>query len=175
MGTAHGLPESDAAGTRTRLAADALGEVADIAGERAIVLNPGQGHCAVLLSKMADPSSIELAGRDLLSLRYTLENLAANGLPRDRVDLSHSVGVGPPDSGEAELIVADLRDDEGPAAHSYALEAAADRLAPGGVVVVTGGSTAVTRLARSAQSSAQLTVDSRRRRRGSSVLVLRRR
>ena len=172
MRTAYGMPEFDAAGTRTRLAADALEELGDIVGGRAIVENPGQGHLAVLLSKVSAPQTIELAGRDLLSLDFTRENLAANGIPRERIELTHGVGLGTHTDEKAQLIVTDLRDDEGPAAHSFALKLAASRLAPDGAIVVTGGSTAITRIASSTQSTGALTVALRRRRRGSSVLVL---
>ena len=82
--TAYGLPEFDSPGYQSRLLMETIeGIIKEGAVRRAVVFNPGQGHVAVVLWKLARPGAISLIGRDLLSLRYARRNLLLNGCPEE--------------------------------------------------------------------------------------------
>ena len=135
------------------------------------MLNPGQGHVPVILSKALAPASIDMVDRDLLALRCSARNLSLNGYDASRTSIGHRVGPGN-DESRWDLIVADMRDEEGPDVMAMQLRQAADRLAPGGRLVVAAGSASVTRLVAVWKKERLGTVSQRKRRRGSSVLVV---
>ena len=133
------------------------------------MLNPGQGHVPVLLSKLLRPASVDMIDRDLLALRCSERNLLLNG--QDGGSTRHQVDVGYADS-RYDLIVADVRDDEGPAVIASQFRQAVEHLAPGGRLVVAASSTTVTRLVRLCRAERLGMIRGRKRRRGSSVLVV---
>lgn len=135
------------------------------------MLNPGQGHVPVMLSKALAPASIDMVDRDLLALRCSVRNLGLNGFDASRTSIGHRVDLG---GGEStwDLVVADLRDEEGPDAMAMHLRQAAGRLASGGRLVVSADSGSITRLAGVCKQERLGSVIQRKRRRGSSVLVL---
>ena len=81
------------------------------------------------------------------------------------------MGLGGGESGW-DLVVADLRDEEGPDVMAMHLRQTADRLAPGGRLVVSADSGSITRLAGVCKKERLGSVIQRKRRRGSSVLVV---
>ena len=171
MNTVFGLPEFDSLSYRTRLLCKVLQGLVRLPGGRALVLNPGQGHVPVILSKALAPASIDMVDRDLLALRCSARNLSLNGYDASRTSIGHRVGPGN-DESRWDLIVADMRDEEGPDVMAMQLRQAADRLAPGGRLVVAAGSASVTRLVAVWKKERLGTVSQRKRRRGSSVLVV---
>ena len=172
MNTVFGLPEFDSLSYRTRLLGSVLqGLDRRQSGDRVLVLNPGQGHVPVILSKAVGPGSIDMVDRDLLALRCSARNLGLNGYDASKVSIGHRVGLGAPES-RWDLIVADMRDEEGPDVTAMQLRQAADHLAPGGKLVLAAGSASITRLAAVCKKERLGAVQQRKRRRGSSVLVL---
>ncbi|MEJ7654647.1 MAG: hypothetical protein WKH64_15610 [Chloroflexia bacterium] len=109
--------------------------------------------------------------RDLLALRYTMQDLELFGAPADRFQYPTSQAwrrrtvTGPISSpaccGRTRAAVA------------AALDQAARRLAPNGTIVTVGGSTAVSRLIAHVRAKKKLTVEDRKRRGGLSLLVMR--
>ena len=76
------------------------------------------------------------------------------------------------DGSRYDLIVGEMRDDEGPDAAAMQFRQAVDRLAPGGRMIVAASSTTITRLIKVCRAERLGTVKERKRRRGSSVLVV---
>lgn len=171
--TAHNLPEFDAPSQATALLVEGLRGLGRPAVERALLFNPVQGHAAVAVWQTLGPGTIDLIDRDLLALRYARLNLALNGCPGERVNLAHQVGIPHEPGGRADLMAGVLREYEGPAAVAAAVEGGAARLAPGGALVVAGGSTAVARLVAHLRTRKTLRVEERRKRAGHGLLVLR--
>jgi 16S rRNA G1207 methylase RsmC len=174
--TAWGLPEFDSLGVPTRLVADALLRPAGRPPRTALVLHPGQGHLPCLLWAGRRPAELRLVDRDLLALRFSQANLAANGCPVERVATAHRVGTDPAAAADADLVVAMLRPKEPPEATAATLRELVAVVPRGTTVVVGGGSTAVTR-GLAALDAAKLpfrTLD-RRRSRGASAVALERR
>jgi len=174
--TAWGLPEFDSLGVPTRLVADALLRPAGRPPRTALVLHPGQGHLPCLLWAGRRPAELRLVDRDLLALRFSQANLAANGCPVERVATAHRVGTDPAAAADADLVVAMLRPKEPPEATAATLRELVAVVPRGATVVVGGGSTAVTR-GLAALDAAKLpfrTLD-RRRSRGASAVALERR
>jgi 16S rRNA G1207 methylase RsmC len=174
--TAWGLPEFDSLGVPTRLVADALLRPAGRPPRTALVLHPGQGHLPCLLWAGRRPAELRLVDRDLLALRFSQANLAANGCAVERVATAHRVGTDPAAAADADLVVAMLRPKEPPEATAATLRELVAVVPRGATVVVGGGSTAVTR-GLAALDAAKLpfrTLD-RRRSRGASAVALERR
>ena len=172
MRTVFGLPQFDSLGHQTLLLFSVLESLdRQPTGRRVLVLNPGQGHIPVLLAKTLTPGSIDMVDRDLLALRCSARNLILNGYDGSRVSTGHGE-IADGDRSQYDLIVADIRDDEGPDVATVQLRQAVDRLAPGGQMVAAGSSTTITRLVKVCRAERLGTVRERKRRRGSSVLVV---
>lgn len=171
--TAYSLPEFNSFGFATELAAEALFEMRRSAVSTLVVLQPGQGHLAVLAWKLFAPRELRLVDRDLLALAYTRDNLLRNGCPGDRVTTFHQALLAGGEGTDADLVVSVLPEKAPVEAATLNLQMAALRMAPSGRAVVAGSSTAVTRcLALLAAAGIPLNELSRRRRRGHSVVTL---
>ena len=170
--TVFGLPQFDSLSYRTLLPFDVLETLKrQHLGKRILAMNPGQGHVPALLSKVFMPSSIALVDRDLLALRCSARGLSMNGYDPARISNHHADNL-EGDETRYDLIVAEMRDDEGPEAIASLLRQAANRLARGGLMVVTAGSAAITRLTKICRAERLGTVGARNRRQGNSVLVV---
>ena len=115
MTSLFGLPEFDTLSRNTELLLRVI--EGRLAGGRAgglAVWNPGQGHIPVLLCRLAGTiREVSLLSRDLLSLRASMKNLAANGFggkvrTRHTVTFRRQPADEPPD-----LIAGVLNDKEG--------------------------------------------------------------
>ena len=171
MQTASGLPEFDSLSYGTRMLVKALAYTRGMKVRRASVFNPGQGHVPVAVWKSVKPDNISLVDRDLLALRYSRLNLVRNGCPADIINASHGVGI-EPSGKKADLVIGALREDEGRDANLLMLDRAAEQLAGSGLIIVSAGSTAVTRLVAHVESTGRLRVRARERWKGNSLLVL---
>jgi 16S rRNA G1207 methylase RsmC len=172
MQTAAGLPEFDSLSYGTEMLLGALGAVGKRDIKNAAVFNPGQGHVAVALWKTLKPQSITLIDRDLLALRYSRLNLTLNEYPPERISLLHQAGLVINTKEQLDLFIGVLRDDEPREVHILVLDQMAQRLAPNGTIILSSGSTPITRLADYVQSQKTLRIKSRERRRGFSLLLL---
>ena len=171
MNTVFGLPEFDSLSYRTRLLSTVLQGLGRQPGARGLVLNPGQGHDPVIVSRALMPAHIDMVDRDLLALRCSARNLSLNGYDASKVSIEHRVGI---DDHELrwDLIVAEVRDEEGPDVTAMQFRQAADHLAPGGQLVVAANSASITRLVDVCKKERLGAVQQRKRRRGSSVLIV---
>ena len=172
MNTVFGLPEFDSLSYRTRLLCTVLQSLdRRQPGDRVLVLNPGQGHVPVILSKAMTPAHIDMVDRDLLALRCSARNLSLNGYDASKFSIGHRVGIDD-DESRWDLIVAEVRDEEGPDVMAIQFRQAAEHLAPGGQMVVAANSATITRLLDVCKKERLGAVQQRKRRRGSSVLVV---
>jgi len=146
MQTACGLPEFDSLSYGSEMLVKALNNIRGPDIHRAVVFNPGQGHVAVTLWKLIRPENIVLVDRDLLALRYSRLNLILNECPPERVSISHQVGIDSQNKEKVDLFVGVLREEEGKNASFLTLRQAAEQLSADGMIVVSAGSTAITRL-----------------------------
>jgi 16S rRNA G1207 methylase RsmC len=138
---------------------------------RVVVINPGQGHIAVLAYKLTQPGQIVLAARDLLSLRMANANLTANGGAASDIDLLHRVDIG--DLTEAaDLFVGVLREDEGIDANVATVRQCAAALAENGRLLLAATSTTAARLTKRLRADRALRIVERRRKHGQVVLRL---
>ncbi|MBM3303213.1 MAG: methyltransferase, partial [Deltaproteobacteria bacterium] len=170
--TAYGLPEFDTLSYRSQLLLEGVVSIQGSAARCALLFNPGQGHVPVAVWKLMKPGQLVLVDRDLLSLRYSRNNLILNKCPASHVTLSHQVGLLAKDQQQADLIIGNLREDEGPEGVALTMTQAAERLAPDGTILVTASSTAVTRLQRLIRAERLLRIKKRKRSKGNSLLVL---
>jgi 16S rRNA (guanine1207-N2)-methyltransferase len=173
MQTAYGLPEFDSLSYGSEMLVKALNNIRDLKVQRTVVFNPGQGHVTVALWKLIQPKNIILVDRDLLALRYSRLNLALNECPPERVSTSHQVGIGSNPEEKSDLFIGVLRE-ESKEATFLTLDQATRKLSANGMIIVTAGSTAITRLVDYIESQGLLSIKMRERRRGYSLLVLER-
>ncbi len=172
MQTAYGLREFDSLSYGSEMLMKALKEIRGDGIQRAIVFNPGQGHAVMALWQLVKPENIVLVDRDLLALRYSQLNLVVNGWPVDKITLLHQVGLEITCEDKFDLITGLLREEEGKEAIFLTIRQAVDHLSHHGKIIVSAGSTAITRLAAYVESEGRLSIKTRERRRGHSLLVL---
>lgn len=173
MQTAWGLPEFDSRSYHTELLLEGIQGLRNQSVRRVVVFNPGQGHVPVVLSRLIKPDRIVLVDRDLLSLRYSMNNLALNGYSAERVTLSHQVGIALEDGEQADIIAGTLRENEGTEALALTTGQAADQLSPDGVFLLSAGSTSITRVEGAIRTRNQLRIQERKRWKGNSLLIAR--
>ena len=172
MRTARGLTEFDSLHYRTELLLDGLYNIKGNDARHAVVMNPGQGHVPVFLEHIFRPDKITLVDRDLLSLRYSQRNLAINGCPEESVTSLHGVGFSTDKGDQAGLIAVILREEEGQEAVFETVQAAAGCLTPGGILLVSGGSTAIVRLTERIKAGLRLDIIERAKRKGYCLAVM---
>ena len=172
--TAYGLPEFDSLSYGSEMLVKALNNIRGQNIQRAVAFNPGQGHVAVVLWKTVRPKNIDLVDRDLLALRYSQLNLILNECPPERVSLSHQVGIDLKSEEKVDLFTGALREEEGKNATFLTLQQATEKVSANGMIIISAGSTAITRLVTYAESQGRLRIKTRERRRGYSLLVLER-
>ena len=172
MQTAIGLPEFDSLDYRSEMLIRSLEGWQNSRFHRTGCYNPGQGHVAVAIWKLFQPQLIELVDRDLLALRYTGLNLTSNGCPEESLHISHQTGFDIQLSEPLDLIAGVLREEEGTAAINLTVSQAAERLGPGGKMLISSSSTAATRLAGFIKSSGLLRLQGREKWKGNSLLIL---
>jgi 16S rRNA (guanine1207-N2)-methyltransferase len=170
MRTAYGLPEFDSLSYDTEILLKALKSYKNKTFTHIAIFNPGQGHVPVALWQYFHPASISLIDRDLLALRYSRLNLAFNGCPAERINLFHKTGLDTEQEENYDLI-AGVLPDENKEALQLTLERAAGLLTPGGLLMLSGSSTEITRLVTHVENTKILAVKSRERWRGYSVLT----
>ncbi len=169
---ANGLPEFDSLSYSTQMLLNALGEVGGKDIKNAAVFNPGQGHIAVALWKYLNPQSITLVDRDLLALRYSQRNLILNAYPPERVSLLHQTALNLLPQEKFDLFIGALREEENKEVHILTLNQMTEHLADNGTILLSSGSTPITRLTDYVVSNRLLHIKTRERRRGFSLLVL---
>ena len=111
----------------------------------ALVLNPGQGHVSLLLSKILNPNAIWLVDRDLLALRFAEANLIDSGFPADRISTHHQVGLNSIPIDEVDLIVAMLRPKEPQDRATDTVRHILSSMPAGGKFILGASSTMITR------------------------------
>jgi len=171
METAHGLPEFDSLSYGSEMLIKALKDLQGRDIQHVVNFNPGQGHVAVMLWKLIKPENIVLVDRDLLALRYSQRNLVLNGCPAGKISLNHQVGLKSTGKDKIDLFIGVLRESEGRDAIFLTIKQAVDSLSPDGTMIVSGGSTAITRLVDDLESEGLADIITRERRRGYSLLI----
>jgi 16S rRNA (guanine1207-N2)-methyltransferase len=172
MQTANSLPEFDSLSYGSEMLINSLDKIEGKDINRAVVFNPGQGHIAVALWKTLKPEFITLIDRDLLALRYSQRNLILNGCPPERISLLHQPGFGLKSREKIDFFIGSLREEENKEAHFLALDQMSARLSDKGVILLSSGSTAITRLTDYIESKRLLRIKTRERRRGFSLLSI---
>jgi 16S rRNA G1207 methylase RsmC len=171
MQTAYGLPEFDSLSYDTEILLESLKGFTNKAFRRAAVFNPGQGHVPVILWRYFRPQAITLADRDLLALEYSRYNLLQHGCTAEQISLSHRPGPLMEIDSACDLI-AGVLPEENKEALQLTLERAAGFLNAKGLLVISGTSTAITRLETYVATRKDLSAKGRERWRGYSVLVM---
>jgi 16S rRNA (guanine1207-N2)-methyltransferase len=172
MATAYGLPEFDQLSYGTELLLDGLKSLRQKTFKNITVYNPQVGHIPVILWKMFQPEKLFLSSRDLLSLRYSAGNLELNGFPGANLEMSHQPGLEPGSLKKADLITGIIREDEGPEAILSTVRQMEDLVDIKGTILLSAGSTAITRIIQKLPQFPSLVMKERKKYRGYSFLVL---
>ena len=175
INTAYDLSEAESPGHRSELLMEALNDTKKFPPNNIMLFNPGQGHVAVAVWKELNPGCISLVDRDLLSLRVTESNLLLNECPGDRIRLFHRAGIGTDTSQPADMVIGMIREEEGVKAINANITRIAGELIPGGKVLLSASSTAITRIVTTLQNRNSFIVRKREKRKGNSLLILERR
>lgn len=174
MQTAYGLPEYDSLNYANQMLVKALTGVQGRDIRQTVVFNTGQGHVAIALCKTIRSENIYLVDRDLLALRYSRLNLILNECPSERISILHQVGMDLKSEKKVDLFFGVLREEEGKNATFLTIRQMTEKLSANGMIIVSAGSTGITRLVTYVESQSRLRVKTRERWRGFSLLVLER-
>jgi 16S rRNA (guanine1207-N2)-methyltransferase len=170
MQTAYGLPEFDSLDYRTELLIKGLYDYQGPDIRRVAVLNPGQGHCAVTLSKVLHPENVLIVDRDLLALKYARLNLIINKYPPEKIEIKHRAGFGADQP--VDLCAVVLREEEGQEAVYLTVTQVLKNLAAGGIALIGGSSTAINRLGTRLQAESRARINGKEKWKGYSLLAL---
>ncbi len=170
MQTAYGLPEFDSLSYETQLLFKTIKGYKNKEINHALVLNPGQGHVPVAVWQYLNPETISLVDRDLLALRYSNLNLVENGCPSESLKLYHSARLEINEK-KFDLITGVLRDEGNGAAQSF-IDRAAELMSNKGMMIISSGSTAITRIISYMEAKKSFNLKMRERWRGYSSLAL---
>lgn len=138
---------------------------------RLLIFHPGAGQIPVYLHHFFQPEAITLADRDLLALHYTRQNLLLNGRQNETIHASHRVGFIARETEKFDFIAGILREEEGAAPVAAAVTALGASLAPGGVMILGGTATGITRVAQTLAGVVHLNESARRKYRGFGAIV----
>ena len=103
--TAFDIPEFESPSFASLCAKELLKKCAGV--ERACVFNPGQGFLALFVEHYLKPKELTLASRDLLALKYSLDNLNGNGFENVNTQFSYF-----PEELSGDLLVFAVDEDE---------------------------------------------------------------
>ena len=172
MTTVFGLPQFDSLSSRTLLLFNVLDKLIRKSSVcKLLVLNPGQGHIPVFLSKLVQSATIDMTDRDLLALRCSERNLILNEFSRTGISINHQVDSRL-DGSHYELIVMDVRDNEGWDVIATQFRQLLMNLGHKGVLVVSANSTTITRLVTLCRADRLAMIKERKKRHGNSILVV---
>ena len=173
MQTAYSLPEFDSLSYDTEILLKALKGFVKKETRQVLALNPGQGHVPAVIWQYFHPEAIALADRDLLALKYSKFNLIKNSCPMENIQLFHKAGLDI-ESKDGFDLIAGVLPEENKEALQLTLERATGLLVKKGMIIISGSSTAITRLETYADSKKVLKIKSREGWRGYSALTLER-
>jgi 16S rRNA G1207 methylase RsmC len=169
--TNRGVPEFEEVSYPTLLLLEQLYVVRKRRFSAVAAFNVTHGYVPLSILAARMTSRVEMSERDLLALRSAEQNLTANGFDCPETTLHHDFGWLPQGIAQFDLIAGTLRGDEPDAAIEVGIEKVAMRLVPGGVAMVAGGSTPITRMLKVLDGMRGIIVTDRKRYRGSSVAV----
>ncbi len=169
--TSHGLPEFDELSYSSQLLLDQLYQWRKRKFANAAVFNVTHGYVplALLAADMIDV--LHISDRDLLSLQTTEMNLSSAGFNRSAITRHHIVPWLPVEDTKYNLVAGTLRGDEPREALKIGLESVKAGVARGGIALIAGGSTPVTRMQDSLAKARGFQVVARERHRGASVIA----
>jgi hypothetical protein len=139
-----GVPEYDSYSHATEVTFDVLRTVPG-SPQSIFVFRPGQGHVPVVTTSLYRPGRLAFGDRDWLAVRATLRALSGSGLPLADVSALPLVDLTDANLADIDLAVLLLEDQIRNELHVARLVDLEAMLASGGQVVVSGGSSTVSR------------------------------
>lgn len=169
-----GLPQYDGPDQASLMVMDALsGVLADLPDDpRTLVVRPGVGHLPMAVRAHWPGAAIALLDRDALALRASARALG-DGAPVETVAAADFAGEAL--TGPFDLAIAMIPDQMRPPVMARLLDDLLGRLVPGGVLLVGGDSTEVSRFLALAKKHPAARVRGQQKRRGVSAAVVVRR
>ncbi len=170
--TAYDLPEFNTLSYETEMISDEIIALENKEINRVIVFNPNQGIIPVSIARFVNSSEILLSDRDLLALEMAKGNLISNGFNKENISIHHKVDIKLDSSNNMNLIVGVLDKKDIRAVHAMYLKQSVNLLSPGGIIIMTSGSTSITRIEELTRGYKSLSKIRRKKTKGKSVIVL---
>ncbi|OGM12086.1 hypothetical protein A2Z22_03270 [Candidatus Woesebacteria bacterium RBG_16_34_12] len=170
--TAFGIPEYDTLSFETELIIKYLKVLENRLVKKAIVFNPSQGYIPVVLSKSTKIDQISIIDRNLESLMVTKRNLVLNNFSENKISVLHQIGLRQNNSQKVDLVLGTLSEDDNPETHRMLIKQADYELILGGLMIISSGSTAITRIEGFLRSENSFHIQKRERSKRKSILVL---
>jgi len=171
LDVAYGLDESEDYLSAVGALLRGLDDVPFKKYSRLLAFHPGAGQIPVYLHHFFQPETVTLADRDLLALNYTRRNLLLNGRQDTTISLIHRAGFAREETANFDFIAGILREEEGAAPVVVTADGLAKSLAPGGVLILSGTATGITRVAQTLANVVQLNLVAQHKYRGFAAIV----
>ena len=140
-----GVPEYDSYSFSTQIVFDLLRTI-DTGQGAVLVMRPGQGHVPIVLTQQLSPQRLVLLDRDQLALRASARAIVDTGVRVPRLEIVAAPDIADvPATEPFTLAVLLLEDQVRNEVHLARLQDLAQAVAPGGSVIVGGGSSMVSR------------------------------
>ena len=172
--TVYGLSEFDTLSYETELVLNKLKNFMGREINKVIIFNSEQGVIPAVLINVSKVKEIDLVDRDLEALRVSKKNLISNGFKASRINLLHTVGLQITDRELADCVIGILDEKDDHKVHQLFVEQAAGFLLAGGLLMLTSGSTPVTRVESFVKKEKQFEIVERQKSKRKSLIVLKR-
>lgn len=173
--TAYGLPEFDILSYETEMLFAKIVTLKSKQVRKALVFNSEQGYIPLALSKLCKVDEIDLVDRDLEALKMSRKNLISNGYESKKIFLFHDVGFSKVNTKSIDLVLGILDNKEDSKVHKMFIRKLSEKISNDGLIVLTSGSTTITRIKSYLQKEKLLELVERKKSRGKSLIVLKHR
>lgn len=171
--TTYNLPEFDTLSFDTRLLLDNLYFIKNHEIHNVIVINPGQGYVSVALSRLKQIEKIILVDRNLQSLEVSRRNLILNGFLKEKIFLSHQVGILLKDKHHVGCIVGVVPEKQGNEVYKMLISQSAKQLNPNGLIIFSSSSNVIFRIGKIIHSTKNFDLLKNVRSKGKRVIIAR--
>lgn len=172
MVTSYGLPEFDTLSFESELIIKYLEKaINNLKINSAAIVNTGQGHIAVCLSKLFNPDKITLIDRNILSLRTSTRNLLLNSYELSRIETVHNTDLTKDNVTLTDCVIGVLDDKENPLVHNNLIDQAISITNMGGTLIFASSSTLITRIETYLNGKKNIEILDRQRIKGKSIVI----
>lgn len=169
--TTYNLPEFDTCSFDTKLLLDSLSFVKKDDIQSVIVINPGQGYIPIAISKLYKIKKIILVDRNLQSLKVSERNLILNNYLKDKLFLSHQVGILLKEEKQVDLIIGIIPKKQSQEIYQTLISQSVQQLRNNGLIMFASSSSVMFKIEKIMRSNRNLTILQKKKALGKKIII----